>query len=39
MLLEQIEVVGFRGINRLSIHVKELNAFLGENSWGKIQSF
>lgn len=39
MLLEQIEVVGFRGINRLSIHVKELNAFLGENSWGKSSLF
>ncbi len=39
MLLEQIEVVGFRGINRLSIHVKELSAFLGENSWGKSSLF
>lgn len=39
MLLAQIEVVGFRGINRLSIHVKELSAFLGENSWGKSSLF
>ncbi len=39
MLLDQIEVVGFRGINRLSIHVKELSAFLGENSWGKSSLF
>jgi putative ATP-dependent endonuclease of OLD family len=39
MLLEQIEVVGFRGIKRLSIHVQELNAFLGENSWGKSSLF
>ncbi|WP_019613590.1 DUF2813 domain-containing protein [Psychromonas ossibalaenae] len=39
MLLDQIEIVGFRGINRLSINVKELNAFLGENSWGKSSLF
>jgi len=39
MLLDQIEVVGFRGINRLSIKVKELSAFLGENSWGKSSLF
>ena len=39
MLLEQIEVVGFRGINRLSINVKELSAFMGENSWGKSSLF
>lgn len=39
MLLEQIEVVGFRGINRLSINVKSLSAFLGENSWGKSSLF
>ncbi|MFT6985213.1 MAG: putative ATP-dependent endonuclease of OLD family [Psychromonas sp.] len=39
MLLARIEVVGFRGINRLSINVKELSAFLGENSWGKTSLF
>lgn len=39
MLLDHIEIVGFRGINRLSIHVKELSAFLGENSWGKSSLF
>ena len=39
MLLDQIEVVGFRGINRLSINVKELSAFMGENSWGKSSLF
>ncbi|WP_354623003.1 DUF2813 domain-containing protein [Psychromonas sp. MME2] len=39
MLLDQIEVVGFRGINRLSINVKELSAFVGENSWGKSSLF
>lgn len=39
MLLDHIEVVGFRGINRLSINVEELSAFLGENSWGKSSLF
>jgi putative ATP-dependent endonuclease of OLD family len=39
MQLDQIEVVGFRGIHRLSIHVNELNAFIGENSWGKSSLF
>ncbi|MFT6139149.1 MAG: putative ATP-dependent endonuclease of OLD family [Psychromonas sp.] len=39
MLLDQIEVVGFRGINRLSINVQNLSAFLGENSWGKSSLF
>ncbi|MCG6201578.1 DUF2813 domain-containing protein [Psychromonas antarctica] len=39
MLLTHIEVVGFRGINRLSIDVKALSAFLGENSWGKSSLF
>ncbi|PKF61513.1 ATP-dependent endonuclease [Psychromonas sp. psych-6C06] len=35
MLLEHIEIVGFRGINRLSLKVGELTALIGENSWGK----
>ncbi|MGB5444252.1 MAG: ATP-dependent endonuclease [Psychromonas sp.] len=39
MQLDQIEVVGFRGINRLSINVKKLSALLGENSWGKSSLF
>ncbi|HEY5716605.1 MAG TPA: ATP-dependent endonuclease [Psychromonas sp.] len=39
MLLDQIEIVGFRGINRLSINVKKLSALLGENSWGKSSLF
>lgn len=39
MLLDHIEVVGFRGINRLSISVHELSVLLGENSWGKSSLF
>ncbi|PKG40700.1 DUF2813 domain-containing protein [Psychromonas sp. Urea-02u-13] len=39
MLLDHVEVVGFRGINRLSLNVEELSAFLGENSWGKSSLF
>lgn len=39
MLLDHIEIVGFRGINRLSLNVGELSAFLGENSWGKSSFF
>lgn len=39
MLLDKIEIVGFRGINRLSLSIKELSAFLGENSWGKSSLF
>lgn len=39
MLLDHIEVVGFRGINRLSLNVAELSAFIGENSWGKSSLF
>lgn len=39
MLLDHIEVVGFRGINRLSINVHEMSALLGENSWGKSSLF
>ncbi|WP_372881672.1 ATP-dependent endonuclease [Psychromonas sp.] len=39
MLLDRIEVVGFRGINRLSINVNKLSALLGENSWGKSSLF
>ncbi|GLS90683.1 hypothetical protein GCM10007916_17500 [Psychromonas marina] len=39
MLLDHIEVVGFRGINRLSLNIGELSAFIGENSWGKSSLF
>lgn len=39
MRLDHIEIVGFRGINRLSLHVGELSAFIGENSWGKSSLF
>lgn len=39
MLLDHVEVAGFRGINRLSINVHELTALLGENSWGKSSLF
>lgn len=39
MLLDHVEVVGFRGINRLSLNVNELTALLGENSWGKSSLF
>lgn len=39
MLLDHLEVVGFRGINRLSINMHELSALLGENSWGKSSLF
>lgn len=39
MLLDHVEIVGFRGINRLSLNIKKLSAFLGENSWGKSSLF
>lgn len=39
MLLDHIEIVGFRGVNRLSINMHELSALLGENSWGKSSLF
>ncbi len=39
MLLDHVEIAGFRGINRLSLNVNELNAFLGENRWGKSSLF
>lgn len=39
MLLDHIEIVGFRGINRLSLNVYELGALIGENSWGKSSLF
>lgn len=35
MLLERIEIVGFRGINRLSLLLEQNNVLIGENAWGK----
>ncbi|MFY2507104.1 ATP-dependent endonuclease [Vibrio pectenicida] len=35
MLLERIEISGFRGIKRLSIAFEELTTLIGENTWGK----
>ncbi|EJL6399552.1 ATP-dependent endonuclease [Vibrio navarrensis] len=35
MLLERIEVAGFRGIRRLSLAFDELTTLIGENTWGK----
>ncbi|HBX7886539.1 TPA: ATP-dependent endonuclease [Klebsiella pneumoniae] len=35
MLLERVEIVGFRGINRLSLMLEQKNVLIGENAWGK----
>lgn len=35
MYLERIEIVGFRGINRLSLTLDENTVLIGENAWGK----
>ncbi|MEH0834944.1 ATP-dependent endonuclease [Pectobacterium cacticida] len=35
MYLENIEILGFRGINRLSLTLDDNNVLLGENAWGK----
>ncbi|MGL5759574.1 DUF2813 domain-containing protein [Plesiomonas sp.] len=35
MFLERIEIVGFRGINRLSLLLDENTVLIGENAWGK----
>ncbi|PXI87445.1 ATP-dependent endonuclease [Klebsiella pneumoniae] len=35
MLLERVEIVGFRGINRLSLMLEQNNFLIGENAWGK----
>lgn len=34
MHLESIEILGFRGINRLSLALDENNMLIGENAWG-----
>ncbi|HCI5866330.1 TPA: ATP-dependent endonuclease [Klebsiella pneumoniae] len=35
MLLERVEIVGLRGINRLSLMLEQNNVLIGENAWGK----
>ncbi|QTF08061.1 ATP-dependent endonuclease [Brenneria izadpanahii] len=35
MYLENVEVVGFRGINRLSLMLDDNTVLIGENAWGK----
>lgn len=35
MYLRQLEIMGFRGINRLSIHLRPNMLLIGENAWGK----
>ncbi|MCG3722040.1 ATP-dependent endonuclease [Vibrio cincinnatiensis] len=35
MHLERIEILGFRGIRRLSLTFDELTTLIGENTWGK----
>ncbi|WP_448944486.1 ATP-dependent endonuclease [Klebsiella michiganensis] len=35
MHLERVEIVGFRGINRLSLMLEQNNVLIVENAWGK----
>ena len=35
MYLKQIEIVGFRGIHRLSFQLRSNMVLIGENAWGK----
>lgn len=35
MFLRHIEIIGFRGINRLSLRLHPNMVFIGENAWGK----
>ncbi|GKX50916.1 ATP-dependent nuclease [Budvicia aquatica] len=35
MYLERVEIVGFRGINRLSLMLNDNVILIGENAWGK----
>ena len=37
MILERVEIVGFRGINRLSLMLEQNNVLIGENAWGKFR--
>ncbi|VEC33124.1 ATP-dependent OLD family endonuclease [Klebsiella pneumoniae] len=38
MLLERVEIVGFRGINRLSLMLEQNNVLIGEKRVGEVQS-
>lgn len=33
MILDRIEILGFRGIKRLSLSLNEMTTLLGENTW------
>ncbi|KGQ71122.1 ATP-dependent endonuclease [Chelonobacter oris] len=35
MYLKQVDIVGFRGLNRLSLQLRSNMVLIGENSWGK----
>lgn len=35
MYLKQVEAVGFRGLNRLSLQLRSNMVLIGENAWGK----
>ncbi|MEG0279589.1 MAG: ATP-dependent endonuclease [Morganella sp. (in: enterobacteria)] len=35
MILERVEILGFRGINRLSLLLTNNTVLIGENAWGK----
>lgn len=35
MYLRQLDIVGFRGINRLSLNLQPNMMLIGENAWGK----
>lgn len=35
MILEHIDIRGFRGINKLSLPLTQTNLLIGENAWGK----
>lgn len=35
MILERVEILGFRGINRLSLPLTGNTVLIGENAWGK----
>ncbi|UIL51220.1 MULTISPECIES: ATP-dependent nuclease [Pantoea] len=35
MILEHIDIRGFRGINQLSLPLTQTNLLIGENAWGK----
>ncbi|WP_145572756.1 ATP-dependent endonuclease [Yersinia mollaretii] len=35
MYLERVDIVGFRGINRISLNLDDNTVLVGENAWGK----